>query len=112
MSRGRSQKTGKRNYVDSTVALYGSACVSYCPDSLIAVESEFFQGKTIRIIVGTSPGGGLIPTRGRLHVTWGKYIAGNPNFIVENMPDAGHRIAANHLYKVARPDGLTIGNFA
>ena len=41
----------------------------------------------------------------------GKYTAGNPNFIVENMPGAGHRIAANHVYKVARPDGLTIGNF-
>jgi len=41
----------------------------------------------------------------------GNYIPGNPTFIVENMPGAGHRIAANHVYKVARPDGLTIGNF-
>jgi tripartite-type tricarboxylate transporter receptor subunit TctC len=41
----------------------------------------------------------------------GKYIAGAPNFIVENMPGAGHRVAANHVYKVARPDGLTLGNF-
>ena len=41
----------------------------------------------------------------------GKYMPGNPNFLVENMPGAGHRIAANHVYKVARPDGLTMGNF-
>ena len=40
----------------------------------------------------------------------GKHIPGNPQMLVENMAGAGHRIAANHLYKVARPDGLTIGN--
>ncbi|MBI2348087.1 MAG: hypothetical protein HYV05_05465, partial [Deltaproteobacteria bacterium] len=41
----------------------------------------------------------------------GKYIPGSPNIIVENMAGAGHRIGANHVYKVARPDGLTIGHF-
>jgi len=41
----------------------------------------------------------------------GKHIPGNPTVIVENMPGAGSLIAANHLFKVARPDGLAIGNF-
>jgi len=81
------------------------------PDFLRAQESGFFQGKTVRIIVGTSPGGGFDVYSRTLARHMGKYTAGNPNFIVENMPGAGHRIAANHVYKVARPDGLTIGNF-
>ena len=81
------------------------------PGVLSASESGFFQGKTIRIIVGTSPGGGFDVYSRTLARHMGRYMAGNPNFIVENMPGAGHRIAANHVYKVARPDGLTIGNF-
>jgi tripartite-type tricarboxylate transporter receptor subunit TctC len=39
----------------------------------------------------------------------GKHIPGNPNIIVQNMPGAGHMIAANYLYSVAKPDGLTLG---
>ncbi|TMA13784.1 MAG: hypothetical protein E6J89_00305 [Deltaproteobacteria bacterium] len=41
----------------------------------------------------------------------GKHIAGNPTFVVENMPGAGFLISANYMYKVAKPDGLTIGHF-
>jgi tripartite-type tricarboxylate transporter receptor subunit TctC len=81
------------------------------PDFSRAQESGFFQGKTVRIVVGTSPGGGFDVYSRTLARHMGKYTAGNPNFIVENMPGAGHRIAANHVYKVARPDGLTVGNF-
>lgn len=80
-------------------------------NSLYAQDAGFFQGKTIRIIVGTSPGGGFDVYSRTLARHMGKYAPGTPNFIVENMPGAGHRIAANHIYKVARPDGLTIGNF-
>jgi tripartite-type tricarboxylate transporter receptor subunit TctC len=81
------------------------------PDCSIASESDFFQGKTIRIVVGSSPGGGFDTYSRTLARHMGRYMGGNPNFIVENMPGAGQRIAANHLYKVARPDGLTVGNF-
>jgi len=38
-----------------------------------------------------------------------KYIPGNPNIVVQNMPGAGALIAANYVYKVAKPDGLTLG---
>jgi tripartite-type tricarboxylate transporter receptor subunit TctC len=94
------------------VRVYAVAlAVLILPDLLSASESGFFQGKTIRIIVGTSPGGGFDVYSRTLARHMGRYMAGNPNFIVENMPGAGHRIAANHVYRVARPDGLTIGNF-
>jgi tripartite-type tricarboxylate transporter receptor subunit TctC len=81
------------------------------PDVSFAAEANFFQGKTVRIVVGTSPGGGFDVYSRALARHMGNYIPGNPTFIVENMPGAGHRIAANHVYKIARPDGLTIGNF-
>lgn len=81
------------------------------PDFLVAQESVFFQGKTIRIIVGLSAGGGFDVFSRAIARHMGRYIPGNPTFIVDNMPGAGGRLAANHLYKVARPDGLTVGNF-
>jgi tripartite-type tricarboxylate transporter receptor subunit TctC len=40
-----------------------------------------------------------------------KHIPGNPTIVVDNMPGAGMMIAANHIYKAAKPDGLTIGHF-
>ncbi len=40
----------------------------------------------------------------------GKHIPGNPAIIVQNMPGAGGMIAANHVYNIAKPDGLTLGS--
>jgi tripartite-type tricarboxylate transporter receptor subunit TctC len=72
-------------------------------------QAPFYAGKTITIIAGTKAGD-VYDTYARLfaeHLP--KYIPGNPNIIVQNMPGAGSMIAANHLYSVAAPDGLTIG---
>ena len=38
-----------------------------------------------------------------------KYIPGNPEIAVQNMPAAGSLVAANYVYNVAKPDGLTLG---
>ena len=74
-------------------------------------QEAFYQGKTVRIIVGASAGGGYDTYSRTIARHMGKYIPGNPTFVVDNMPGAGMLIAANHMYKVARPDGLTIGHF-
>src|SRR5918992_4270325 len=79
--------------------------------SAAAASEEFYRGKVIRIIVGFSAGGGFDTYARSLSRYMGKYIAGNPALIVENMPGAGSLISANHIFKVARPDGLTIGSF-
>jgi tripartite-type tricarboxylate transporter receptor subunit TctC len=74
-------------------------------------QEPYYKGKSIKIIVGFSAGGGY-DTYARLisrHLT--RHIPGNPTIVVENMAGAGSLISANHVYKVAKPDGLTIGHF-
>jgi tripartite-type tricarboxylate transporter receptor subunit TctC len=75
-----------------------------------AAQAPFYQGKTITLIQGRDPGGtGDLRTRAVAKFVQ-KYIPGNPTIIMEYMAGAGGRRAANHLYNVAKPDGLTIGN--
>jgi tripartite-type tricarboxylate transporter receptor subunit TctC len=76
-----------------------------------SAAAPYYEGKSIKIIVGFSAGGGF-DTYSRLigrHV--GRHIPGNPGVVVENMPGAASLISANHVYNVAKPDGLTILNF-
>src|ERR1041385_4997051 len=71
-------------------------------------QAPFFQGKTIRFVVGY-PAGSTHDLWARLvgpYMT--KYIPGNPTTIVQNMPGAGSATAANYVYSVAKPDGLSI----
>ncbi len=71
-------------------------------------QAPFYQGKTIKMILGTPPGN-LYDMWGRLIAAhMAKHIPGNPDFIIQNMPGAGHVIAANHMFSVAKPDGLTV----
>ena len=74
-------------------------------------QGNFYQGKTIRMIVGFSAGGGYDAYTRTIGRHMGKHIPGNPAILVENMPGAGSMISANYIYKAARPDGLTIGHF-
>lgn len=76
-----------------------------------AAQESFFNGKTVRIIVGGSAGGGYDSYTRVIARHLSKHISGNPNIVVENMTGAGTLISANHIYKVAKPDGLTIGHF-
>jgi len=76
-----------------------------------AAQESFFKGKTIRIIVGYPAGGGFDAYSRLIAHHLGRHIPGSPTIIVENMAGAGGLIAANHLYKVARPDGLAVGHF-
>jgi tripartite-type tricarboxylate transporter receptor subunit TctC len=76
-----------------------------------AARSASFEGKTITIVVGFKAGGGYDRVARVLARHIPKYLPGNPNVIVQNMPGANSITAANHVYAVAKPDGLTIGTF-
>jgi tripartite-type tricarboxylate transporter receptor subunit TctC len=93
--------------------LVGLAVLSMGVTAVIpfAGAAEFFSGKIIRIVVGGGAGGGLDAYSRVLARHMSKHIQGNPTIIVQNMTGAGSLIAANHVYKAAEPDGLTIGNF-
>jgi tripartite-type tricarboxylate transporter receptor subunit TctC len=79
----------------------------YAPQAWAQTDS-FYKGKSLRIMVG-STAGGFYDRWGRLFAKYmGKYIPGNPEIIVQNMPGAGSVIAVNNVYNVAKPDGLTL----
>lgn len=77
--------------------------------SALEAQTPFYQGKTITIVVGTKAGD-VYDLYARLigeHMV--KHIPGSPNIIAQNMPGAASLIAANHVYNVAKPDGLALG---
>ena len=79
-------------------------------NSILHAQAPFYQGKTITLVAGTTAGSVYDAWARLVAQHWGKHIPGNPGFIVQNMAGAGSLIAANHLYTVAKPDGLTILN--
>jgi tripartite-type tricarboxylate transporter receptor subunit TctC len=75
----------------------------------LAAQAPYFQGKTIRVVVGY-PAGSAHDLWARLiapQLT--KHIPGNPNTVVQLMPGAGSMTATNYIYGVTKPDGLTLG---
>jgi len=73
-----------------------------------AVEANYYEGKTLRILVSSGTGGGT-DTAARLVSRFiGKYLPGNPKVMVQNMPGGGGTIANNYFANEMKPDGLTI----
>ena len=77
----------------------------------VFAQANFYEGKTIRFIVGFSAGGGYDAYTRTIARHMGKHVPGNPVFVVDNMAGAGSLISANYIYKAAKPDGFTIGHF-
>jgi tripartite-type tricarboxylate transporter receptor subunit TctC len=74
-----------------------------------ADAADFYEGRTITLIVGNDAGSGY-DSYGRVmarHMP--KYIPGAPNIVVQNMPGAGSVLAAQNLYVIAPKDGTTFG---
>lgn len=70
-----------------------------------------FEGQTMTIVVGYKPGGGYDRYARLIGKHLPRYIPGRPNVVIQNMPGASSVIAANYLFSVAKPDGLTFGTF-
>ena len=79
--------------------------------SMRAAAEDFYQGKTIRFIVGVAAGGGYDTYARAVARHISRHIPGNPATVVENMTGAGGLVAANYLYKQGKPDGLTMAMF-
>lgn len=96
--------------MEKLVAKLAAAFVIFSAGQALAQDS-FYSGKAIKIIVGFSAGGGYDTYARVISRHMGRHIPGNPTMVVDNMTGAGSLISANHLYKAAKPDGLTIGHF-
>ncbi len=78
----------------------------------VDAQTPYYQGKTLKLIQGREAGGsGDIRSKAVIPFLR-KYIPGNPTIINEFMPGGGGRKAANHMFSVARPDGLTIAHIS
>ena len=93
---------------DSAVCLAILVVFVGAQGSWAQADKSFFEGKTMQLLVASGPGATTDISARLVGRYLGKHIPGNPNIIVQNMPGAGGVVAANHLYNVAKSDGLTI----
>ncbi len=89
-----------------------AGCVLGSVLSVVRVTAQSdgdFKGKSIRLIIGTSSGGGVDLYARLVAQFLGKHLPGDPLLVAQNMPGASSVVAANYLFSVAKPDGLTLG---
>ena len=100
--------TGPGWHVALLIWCIGAACSVSHADTL----SDFYAGKTLRIVIGYGAGGGY-DIYGRVFAEhFGRFVPGKPNVIAQNMDGAGSFVAAKYLYNVAPQDGTTFGSLA
>jgi len=87
--------------------LLGIICLPFFASSAHS-QTPYFQGKTITIVRGGSPGGSGDMQARALIPFFRKHIPGNPTIVIENMAGAAGMKAVNHVYSTAKPDGLAI----
>ena len=88
----------------------GIMFVLLLPPPALRAQAPYYQGKTISFVVGSGAGTAYDMYARLLGNHIGKYIPGNPSVIMQNMPAAGGIVAANFVYGVAKPDGLTLAS--
>lgn len=92
-----------------TVQLWAAATKSGFDEKAVG---DFYRGKTVRVIVGFSAGGGYDAYSRVICRHLHKHIPGNPSVVVDNMAGAGSILLANHINNVAPKDGTIIGNIS
>jgi tripartite-type tricarboxylate transporter receptor subunit TctC len=73
-----------------------------------AESGDYYAGKTLTLIAGLPPGGGVDGEMRVLAQHFAKYIPGHPTIVARNMPGAGGIVLANYINNIAVPDGLTL----
>ena len=96
--------SGPRGGLLSMLTVFGAISMMTGP----ADAQEFYRGKTISVLVGGTAGGGFDTISRIMANHLGRFIPGNPNFVVRDMPGGGGIVVANHIYNVAAKDGGTI----
>jgi len=89
----------------SSLLLVVATTLAFCSHAW--PDDAFYQGKRITILIGTQSGGSMVAAR-IISQHLGKYIPGNPTILVQPMLGGGHMVATNHVFNIAKPDGLTL----
>ena len=76
--------------------------------AIAEAADPFYKGKTIKVLVPSSPGGGTDTVARLVGRFLPKYLPGNPGTFVQNMPAGAGMLGNNYFYRVAKPDGLTL----
>lgn len=92
----------------TAMTLLGSTLLAGATTKSVAQSTDYYAGKQINMIVGSSVGGGYDTYARLLARHWPKYIPGNPLMVVQNLPAAGSLVAMNTLANTAPKDGTTI----
>ena len=59
----------------------------------------------LRLLVGSSPGGGYDTYARLISAHLPRWLPGNPRIVVQNMPGAGSLVVSNYLVNIAPRDG-------
>jgi tripartite-type tricarboxylate transporter receptor subunit TctC len=102
------RKIRRRKQILSAAVCFSILILNAPQRAWAQADKRFFEGKTIQLLVASGPGATTDISARLVGRYLGKHIPGNPGIVVQNMPGAGGVVAANHLYNVAKPDGLTI----
>jgi tripartite-type tricarboxylate transporter receptor subunit TctC len=100
---------------DSLAALVAGALASMTAVTEVAAVdplTDFYTGKTLKVLVGFGPGGGYDLYARTLARYMVRHMPGHPAIIVQNLPGAGSMKSANYIYNVAPKDGTVFGTFA
>ncbi len=96
-------------FLNTAVAVFLSLlpCLSLTVSAQAQNAKPFYEGKTIQILVAAGPGATTDISARLVGRFFGKHVPGNPNVVVQNVPGAGGVVAANQVYNLTKPDGLT-----
>lgn len=94
----------RRAFIGQSGAIAAAAVVSS-----VGAEEAYFKGRSIRLLIGTTPGAGYDLIGRLLAPALSRHIPGNPAVVVENMPGAGSLVMMNYLYNRAPRDGTVMG---
>lgn len=100
-----------RKFIAVPALAAGAMIVAACAASPAAADAvaDFYKGKSMRMIISTSPGAGYDVYARFMARHLGKFIPGHPSFVNQNMPGAGHMRAGQYMAMQAARDGSTIG---
>ncbi|HEV8724181.1 MAG TPA: tripartite tricarboxylate transporter substrate-binding protein [Candidatus Binatia bacterium] len=100
--------SARRKRPAAFVCLFLLALISSKESAEAQEDKAFYAGKAIQLLVASGPGGTTDVSARLVGRYLGKHIPGNPGVVVQNMSGGGGLVAANYLFNVAKPDGLTI----